>query len=123
MHLHLQNEDKKGKIMDELKIMEKEVLSLLQSFAVNFHARNILAPWIAYESLKMGHLYHDLGLKSRTDMGKFMKKNFPLLAEQKPKDKLWKKFIYDEIGRVAPACASCDDQMNCFRCLVSELSA
>ena len=52
-----------------------------------------------------------------------MMKNFPTLAKQKPKEKLWKKFIYDEIGQVAPACADCSDQLTCFSCLVSELSA
>ncbi len=109
--------------MSELKIMEEEVRQLLQAHAVNAYAQGILAPWIAYESLKMNHLYHDLGFKSRTEMGKFMKTNFPTLAAQKPKDKLWKKFIYDEIGKVAPACFSCDDSVNCFKCLLEEMSA
>jgi len=109
--------------MNELEIMEKEVSQLLGLYALNSYVKDILAPWIAYESLKMGHLYEDLGLSSRSEMGKFMKKNFPILASKKPVDKLWKKFIYDEIGKVAPACATCDDQMSCFSCMVSELSA
>jgi nitrogen fixation protein NifQ len=104
-------------------VMEKQVRSLLQDHAVNKYAKNILAPWVAYESLKMNHMYEDLGFKSRTQMGKFMMKNFPTLAKQKPKDKLWKKFIYDEIGQIAPACVSCNDQLTCFSCMVSELSA
>ena len=106
-----------------LEIMETEVRDLLQEYAVNWHAKHVLAPWVARESLKMNHLYEDLGFKSRTQMGKFMKKNFPSLASQKPKDKLWKKFIYDEIGKVAPACATCDDQATCFRCIMQEMSA
>jgi len=109
--------------MNELKIMEIEVRELLRVYSLNRYVYDVIAPWIAYESLKMGHLYEDLGLGSRTEMGKFMKKNFPLLASKKPKDKLWKKFIYDEIGKIAPACATCSDQMSCFRCMVSELSA
>lgn len=109
--------------MKELKLMEKEVRSLLEFYGVNAFAQGVLAPWVARESLKMNHLYHDLGFKNRVEMGKFMKKNFPDLASKKPVDKLWKKFIYDEIGKVAPACVSCDDQMSCFSCLVSELSA
>jgi len=104
-------------------IMKNEVRTLLQGYAVNAHAKDVLAPWIAYESLKMNHMYEDLGFKSRTQMGKFMKKNFPELAQKKPKDKLWKKFIYDEIGKIAPACVSCNDQLTCFSCMVSELSA
>ena len=109
--------------MKDINEMENEVCALLRSYGVNPFAQYVLAPWVAYESLKMNHLYQDLGLKSRTEMAKFMKKNFPELAAKKPKEKLWKKFIYDEIGQVAPACASCDDQMTCFRCIVSELSA
>ncbi|MDX1296340.1 MAG: nitrogen fixation protein NifQ [Sulfurimonadaceae bacterium] len=88
--------------MYEINMMEGEVRELLQEHAVNCHAKNVLAPWVAYESLKMNHLYEDLGFKSRTEMGRFMKKNFPSLASQKPKDKLWKKFIYDEIGKQGP---------------------
>jgi len=109
--------------MNEIEIMKEEVCSLLKSNAVNCFARDILAPWVAYESLKMGHLYHDLGFKNRKEMGMFMKKNFPSIASRKPYDKLWKKFIYDEIGKIAPACVACDDQMSCFSCMVSELSA
>jgi len=109
--------------MNELQIMEEEVYALLCSYAVDSNAQNVLAPWIAKKSLEMDHLYKDLGLKNRIEMGKFMKKNFPLLAKKKPKDKLWKKFIYDEIGKVAPACATCDDQISCFTCMVSENSA
>jgi len=41
----------------------------------------------------------------------------------KPKDKLWKKFLYDAIGMVAPACVACDDQEHCFTCILAEASA
>jgi len=109
--------------MNELKIMEEEVCVLLRKYSLNKHVHDVIAPWISRESLKMGHLYEDLGFKSRTEMAKFMQTNFPLFAKKKPKDKLWKKFIYDEIGKIAPACATCDDQMNCFKCIVSEISA
>ena len=109
--------------MSELEIMEKEIGALLHHYGVNAYAQTVLGKWVAYESLNENHLYHDLGFKSRTEMGKFMKKNYPLLAEQKPKDKLWKKFLYDKIGKVAPACASCDDQFSCFKCIVNEMSA
>jgi len=104
-------------------VMKNKVRVLLQEHAVNEYAKSILAPLVGYESLKMNHMYEDLGFKSRTQMGKFMMKNFPTLAKQKPKDKLWKKFIYDEIGQIATACVSCNDQLTCFSCMVSELSA
>jgi nitrogen fixation protein NifQ len=101
----------------------EEVKELLSAHAVDRFAREEMAPLVASKSLEMNHLYEDLGFKSRTEMGKFMKKHFPTLAENKPKDKLWKKYIYDAIGKVAPACATCDDQMTCFACRVKEVSA
>lgn len=104
-------------------VMYEEIRELLQQHAINGNAKYILAPLVAQKSLLMNHLYEDIGFRSRTEMGKFMKKNFPLLAVKKPRDKLWKKFLYDEIDRVAPACATCDDQLTCFRCLLSEQSA
>ncbi len=107
----------------EHKLMYEDVRALLASYAVNGFAEVVLAPLVARTSLEMNHLYEDLGFKSRTEMGRFMKRNFPLLAEEKPKDKLWKKYLYDRIDAVAPACATCDDQATCFKCLLEELSA
>lgn len=104
-------------------VMYEEIRALLQKHAVNGNAKYILAPLVAERSLLMNHLYEDIGFRSRSEMGKFMKKNFPTLAAKKPNDKLWKKFLYDAIGRVAPACATCDDQLTCFRCLLNEQSA
>ena len=102
--------------------MYNEVLELLQKYAADNYAKESIAPLVAEKSLLMNHLYQDLGLNNRIEMGKFMKKHFPKLSEQKPKDKLWKKYIYDCIGKVAPACATCDDQINCFSCLVSDIT-
>jgi nitrogen fixation protein NifQ len=104
-------------------LMYEDVKALLAKHAVNSHAKYILAPHVARVSLEMNHLYEDLGFKSRTQMGKFMSKNFPILAAQKPKEKLWKKFLYDEIGAIAPACAECHDQESCFTCILKEMSA
>ena len=107
----------------EHKMMYEDVRALLASHAVNGFAEHVLAPLVARTSLEMNHLYEDLGFKSRTEMGRFMKRNFPLLSSEKPKEKLWKKYLYDCIDAVAPACATCDDQATCFRCRVEELSA
>lgn len=102
--------------MNELELMEEEVLSLLQKNANDDFAKNSLAPWIAKTSLKMGHLYSDLGLISRKEMGRLMSANFTPLAQKKPNDIRWKKYLYDCIGKTAPACASCKDLTNCFSC-------
>ncbi|HFS82678.1 MAG TPA: hydrogenase [Epsilonproteobacteria bacterium] len=107
----------------ENRLMYDEVLSLLGRHAANVYAREEIAPLVAAKSLEMNHLYQDLGLKNRTEMGKFMKHHFPTLAARKPKEKLWKKYLYDSIGEIAPACATCDDQLTCFACMVGEMSA
>lgn len=107
----------------EHKRMYDDIRVLLASHAVNGFAEMVLAPLVARTSLEMNHLYEDLGFKSRTEMGRFMMRNFPELAKQKPKEKLWKKYLYDCIGAVAPACATCDDQATCFKCIMQELSA
>jgi nitrogen fixation protein NifQ len=107
----------------ENEIMYDEIRMMLASYAVNGFAAMVLAPLVARTSLEMNHLYEDMGFKSRTEMGRFMMRNFPELAKQKPKDKLWKKYLYDCIGAVAPACATCDDQATCFKCIMQELSA
>lgn len=104
---------------NELLTLEKEVLELLQQYAKNRYSKYVIAPHIANVSLNMNHLYQDLGFKNRVQMGKYMKCHFPKLSEMKPLDKLWKKFIFDSIGKVAPACATCKDQSNCFTCQVS----
>lgn len=100
----------------ELHVLEAKVTSFLQGYAVDKYAYDEVAPYLSKISLMMNHLYEDLGFENRTEMGRFMKKHFPKLAEIKPADKLWKKFIYDSIGEVAPACATCGDQENCWVC-------
>ena len=109
--------------MSELDTMRIEIENYLKKYAIDDEARYIIAPLIAKKSLEMNHLYQDLGFKNRIEMGQYMGKYFPRLAQMKPKDKLWKKFLYDAIGKVAPACATCNDQEHCFTCLIAEASA
>ena len=101
-----------------LEVLEVKVTSFLQSFAKDDYAKDEIAPLVAQKSLQGNHLYEDLGFQSRTQMGKFMKEHFPALASQKPVEKLWKKYIFDSIREVAPACETCLDQINCFVCKV-----
>lgn len=109
--------------MREHDEMREKIENYLKKYAIDDEARYVIAPLIAKKSLEMNHLYQDLGFKSRVQMGAYMAQHFPRLAELKPKDKLWKKFLYDAIGKVAPACASCNDQEHCFTCLIAEASA
>lgn len=102
----------------ELQILEQKVKSFLDNFAKDQYVKHTISPHIAKVSLMPNHLYEDLGFKSRVEMGRFMQEHFPKLAIIKPKEKLWKKFIYDSIGEIAPACENCKDQINCFSCSV-----
>ncbi len=105
--------------MRDLVLMEKQILELLQFHANDIYAKDELAPLIAKTSLEMGHLYSDLGLASRKEMGELMSKNFTSLAKLKPDDIRWKKYLYDCIGKTAPACATCGDISNCFNCTLN----
>lgn len=98
----------------DLDTLESKVTELLQSYAKDEYSKNIIAPHVAKTSLEPNHLYQDLGFNNRVQMGKYMNEHFPKLAELKPAQKLWKKFIYDSIGEVAPACEDCKDQITCF---------
>jgi len=97
-------------------VLEKKVDLFLQEFAKDTHAKTVVSSHIAKISLEMNHLYEDLGFKSRSEMGRYMKEHFPDLWAQKPADKLWKKYIYEMIDETAPACADCNDNINCFAC-------
>jgi len=105
------------RIDTKYEMLEQKVTLLLQEHAKELYSKEEIAPHVAKISLMKNHLYEDLGLRNRFEMSVFMKKHFPTLANKKPGNKLWKKFIYDSIGEVAPACATCDDQVNCFACI------
>ncbi|MDD5406592.1 MAG: nitrogen fixation protein NifQ [Sulfurovaceae bacterium] len=94
--------------------LEQKVICFLQDHASSHYSREHIAPLVAKQSLLENHLYQDLGFANRMEMHQFMSMHFPLLI--KPKDVLWKKFIYDSIGEVAPACENCNDNVHCFAC-------
>lgn len=96
--------------------LEQKVTCFLQSYTNSHYAHEHIAPLVAKQSLLENHLYQDLGFDNRIEMHRFMTIHFPLLVIQKPQDILWKKFIYDGIGEVAPACARCQDNIHCFSC-------
>jgi nitrogen fixation protein NifQ len=95
--------------------LENAVCKFLQKYAVDIEACDEIAPYIAKKSLEINHLYEAMGFSSRAIMGKYMKQHFPELAKKKPNDVRWKKFLYDSIGAVAPACEGCPDSDDCFR--------
>ncbi|MEJ2437182.1 MAG: nitrogen fixation protein NifQ [Sulfurovaceae bacterium] len=102
--------------MNDLGKLEKKVTAFLQEYARSKESKEMIAPSVARASLLPNHLYEDLGFDNRMQMNRFMIEHFSNLAKMKPKDTLWKKFIYDSVGEVAPACEYCPDQETCFPC-------
>lgn len=96
--------------------VQAEIEDFLIFYAEDDHGRDVLAARIAAAAFKMRHLYQDLGLSSRAQMNALMKEHYPALAAMKPETVRWKKFLFDSIEAVAPACADCGDQAHCFSC-------
>lgn len=94
--------------------MEEKLITLLTMHATTLYASEEIAPLIAKKSLEMNHLYEAMTFQSRGKMNEFMQLHFPTLAQQKPSDVRWKKFLYDCIGGIAPACEGCPDEDDCF---------
>jgi len=106
------------KMMTKNEVLEVKVTNLLQFFAKDDYSKFEIAPHVAKVSLEMNHLYEDLGFDNRIEMGRYMKEHFPQLSLMKPKETLWKKYLYELLLETAPACAECDDQETCFSCKV-----
>lgn len=80
-----------------------------------------LANIIARRSLEPNHLWQDLGLASRDDLGQMMRIHFTPLAAKNDRDMKWKKFFYRQLCAMegivickSPICDSCDDFAVCF---------
>ncbi|MGE4399732.1 MAG: nitrogen fixation protein NifQ [Campylobacterales bacterium] len=98
----------------------QKIIILLQENADNEFAKTALASYIAAKAFEPGHLYSDMGMSSRAELNKLMTDNYHLLAKKRPPEIRWKKFLFDEINSVAPACYECRDLQNCFKCNILE---
>lgn len=79
-----------------------------------------LARIIARRSLGGRHLWEDMGLTSRAELGRLMARHFRPLSERNPGMR-WKKFFYralcEQEGVLlckSPNCAVCEDYALCF---------
>ena len=95
--------------------MIEAVEALLCEYARDDAAKGA-ALLVARSAVKMNHLYEDMGFEDRKVMNRFMSYHFPELAKQRPEAIRWKKFLFDTIGMVAPACEGCFDKSDCFHC-------
>jgi nitrogen fixation protein NifQ len=80
-----------------------------------------LAAIVARRSLKSNHLWQDLGLADRGELGALFGKHFPELVVRNRLDMKWKKFFYRALCErdgvpvcKAPNCAVCSDAVACF---------
>jgi nitrogen fixation protein NifQ len=104
-------------------ITQNKIVDLLDEYSKDRDSDRWISVLISQKCFDMGHLYHDMGFASRIEMNAFMTKHYPSLAAKKPVDIRWKKFLFDAIGEIAPACWQCKDSGNCFKCDILEKSA
>lgn len=83
------------------------------------------ARWLAYAvaaaSFGQRHLWQDLGLAGRTEVGRLMGLCFPELAAHNTLDLKWKRFLFQALGERLdlpdlrpPGCGECENQADCF---------
>jgi nitrogen fixation protein NifQ len=94
---------------------------LLTHRASSERISEIMAVLVARRAQRPNHLWQDLGLRSRKELGWLMQRHFPSLAEKNATDMKWKKFLYRVICRdeqfslcFAPSCEECSDFDGCF---------
>lgn len=80
-----------------------------------------LAVMIARRAQCPNHLWQDLGLRNRDELGRLMNRHFAPLARRNVGDMKWKKFFYRQICHdaayalcTAPSCDACRDFSACF---------
>lgn len=97
------------------------VAMFLKQHATTLQGANEIAKTVAEKAFEMRHLYQDMGFSSRKELNDFMTLHYPALAAARPSDIRWKKYIFDCVGLVAPACVECKDMHNCFKCDLLEV--
>lgn len=72
-------------------------------------------------SMSPRHLWQDLGLVRREELGRLIGERFPQLAARNTNNMKWKKFFYRSLCELegfvlcaAPTCRECSDFHNCF---------
>lgn len=80
-----------------------------------------LARLIARRAMRPDHLWQDLGLFDRAELGRLLARHFPTLAAANTGNMRWKKFFYRRLCEAegfslcsAPSCSVCADFASCF---------
>ncbi|MER9638556.1 nitrogen fixation protein NifQ [Mesorhizobium sp. M0228] len=103
--------------------MEEELLRglLLAHARPGDPASARFAKIIARRAMHNDHLWQDLGLFNRTDLGRLLASHFPRLAAGNTQHMKWKKYFYRKLCEAegfslcsAPSCRECNDFESCF---------
>ncbi len=80
-----------------------------------------LASAIARRGMRNDHLWQDLGLFDRGELGRLLKTHFPRLHAGNTSNMRWKKYFYRKLCEAegfslctAPSCSVCSDFQSCF---------
>lgn len=104
---------------------EEEVLRdlLLDHLAEDRRAGDgpLVAAMIARRAMRPDHLWQDLGLFDRAELGRLLALFFPVLHAGNTRNMRWKKYFYRRLCEAegfalcsAPSCAACTDFADCF---------
>jgi len=94
---------------------------LLDGSVAGAPAAPVLARVVAVACLGSNHLWQDLGVWNRDDLGELLFTHFPATALRNTADMKWKKFLYKQLCQAAgvhtcrsPSCDVCVDYAECF---------
>jgi nitrogen fixation protein NifQ len=108
---------------DPVRAMEEDLLrDLLASYCAHPGEQSgWLAAILARRAMRDDHLWQDLGLFSRGELGRLLQRHFPTLHAGNANNMRWKKFFYRRICELegfslcaAPHCSVCVDFASCF---------
>lgn len=101
---------------------EEQIRQLLERFRGDASEETgWLASIMTKRAMSPRHLWQDLGLSQRDELGRLMRERFPRLAERNVNHMKWKKFFYRSLCEMegfvlcaAPTCRECSDFHDCF---------
>lgn len=100
---------------------ETLLIDLLAGHAGAEPAAAWLPTLIARRAMRPDHLWQDLGLDSRAELGRLLARHFPTLHAGNTTNMRWKKYLYRRLCEAegfalctAPSCAECCDFADCF---------
>jgi nitrogen fixation protein NifQ len=111
-----------GKQLDFNRMLERQdLINLLRHYANPSIETDWIIGLLVAGCLGNDHLWHDMGLWSRSQLTALLNYNFPALAAKNIHDMKWKKFLYKQLCEAeclylcrAPSCQVCADYGQCY---------